>query len=279
MNKKERKIILEDIKEYRLFVKLTIAFMILECFFIIFKEPVSNFLKHYGTFYDFLYYFYENLDINTIFSTQVMVATLMLTVVSIIAPSVNDRCLNISYKRIFFKPFIYEHNYITLAFNMIITIFISLIEFLFGLRIMQFFTLIITIYFLVQLVEMSYIIISKKSLVYIRLFNAIKNDKDDVLEICIDKIKNWQISKKGNIHNQYIIQELAILYLIENKSENAPNVTMICRECASKLIQGEKDYLEDQNGLDRKIKNTQLFDKCEDIEKYKYWLINLQSTN
>lgn len=277
VNKRERDIIREDITGYRIFVVVTVACMFLECLLNLFKEQISKILNNFGQSYAFFNWFYDNLDINTLFSTQVMVAALMLSVVTIIACNVNDRCLNISYKRIFFKPFVYKNNYVTLAFKMMITIFIGIIEFFLGLRIMLFFTLIITTYFLFRLLEMTYVMISKKSLIYIRLYDTIKID-NNVFKICVDKIRDWQISKNESSHNQYIIQELALLQLIIEKSDNEEDIIK-CKECASNLIGKEDAYFKNENTLNEKISKTHLFDKDVDKkQEFIRWLKQLLHT-
>ena len=204
-----------------------------------------------------------------------MVATLMLSVVAIIASNINDRCLNISYKRIFFTKFLYKNNCVTLAFNMLIAVFIGFIEYLLGLRIMLFITLISTTYFLVQLLIMMYIMVSKKSLMYIRLYDTIETDKE-VLEKCVIKVKDWNVSHRENTHNQYIIQELALLKRLEDNTDNVEEKNK-CKGCAIILICNEKDYLDFENNLDYKIHDINLFNNVDEKNDYKHWLKQLHN--
>lgn len=266
MHKKERDIFFEDVDGYIGFVIVTLVFAIIEFL----KMHVSTLMNYYVWIYEFAKKLYCNLDINTLFSTQVMVATLMLSVVAIIAGNVNDRCLNVSYKRIFFKSFIYKNNYITLAFKMLITILLGVFEFLFVLRGTLFFTLICTLYFLFQMLEMTYVMISKKSLIYIRLYYSV-NFNSDVLKICVNKVRDWKISVES--HNQYLIQELALLKLLGDKS-NESDKTM-CNNHALQLMSKEKKYL--LNNIDIKIDKTHLFDDLNDKTSFQEWLEELLS--
>ena len=264
MNKKERDILFEDMDGYIGFVLITLVLALIEFE----KKQIGDLMNCCAWIYEFTKKIYSGLDINTLFSTQVMVATLMLSVVAIIAGNVNDRCLNISYKRIFFKLFIYKNNYITLAFKMLITIFFGVFEYLFALKGTLFFTLICSLFFLFQMLKMTYVMISKKSLIYIRLYYFIKSE-DDILKICVNKVRDWNISV--NSHNQYIIQELALLKLIGDKSDEKDK--KLCDERALKLIENEKEYL--KNNIDIKIEKTRLFDADNDKNNFRVWIDDL----
>lgn len=190
-----------------------------------------------------------------LFSQQMTITTIFISVISLLVNNINDRFVNVSVKRIFFRNFIYRPNYLSMVLAVLLLDVLSFVAYLFECRCSIVVIFCMASGCLFWLLKMTYQVVSKKSRIYKKIYDELnkeckyckkqKRNVDDlkVYGILLKKISYYDAVGTKNGHNSYLIKELKILAKmsqIANTMDEEMKHNYIINRAVKVVLNGEK---------------------------------------
>lgn len=170
------------------------------------------------------YFWKVNTDglVQTLFEQQMTITTIFIAVIALMVNNISDRFLHASTKFVFFKRYVYQPNYSSILLISLMLDISAFICYIFNSPYGCLASFILAFVDTCVIIVMTYNLISKKSKVYQRMWRVLgkRNKGKELYKELIKKLKPLAETKKVEIDNSYLAEELITLYKLYCMSDN-----------------------------------------------------------
>lgn len=170
----------------------------------------------------FIKAFYDSSKCSDLFAQQFAISAIFISVISLVLENINDRVINLSVKRIYFKRFIYRPNYITRVVILLSQAVLSFLAFIFECYGGSIIIFVLGMYQVFRLIQMTYYFLSKRSKIYKRIWDELQSkNKAEIYNVILKKLTYIKKTYENKGHNSYYKEELKTIYLLNNIAINS----------------------------------------------------------
>lgn len=168
----------------------------------------------------------QDADSGTLLSLQLTITFITISVFSLLINNINDRILNCSIKRLFFKTTLYSLNIITGFVVLMILSVASAIYYFFDFKLPLCVSFFMSLLLICWIIYLCYVLLIKKSIIYHKIISKMEPFVDrDFVKYFYGKVNEMYSSEKSNgesedskikVRNSYIAEDLLTLYVLSN---------------------------------------------------------------